>query len=111
MFFILLQDIFIESEIVAQGSLNGVFSGKHYNRCIRAHKLVFEALERLRFEAFFDSQTPLQKGEIINLVREISGNLNKEHVDSYAENNTLCEIEEREVINYYHYYAYCVQFI
>ena len=44
MFFILLQDIFIESEIVAQGSLNGVFSGKHYNRCIRAHKLVFEAL-------------------------------------------------------------------
>ena len=44
-------------------------------------------------------------------MREISGNLNKEHVDSYAENNTLCEIEEREVINYYHYYAYCVQFI
>ena len=80
-----LQDIFIESEIVAQESLNGVFSGKHYYRCICAHKLAFEAVERLRFEAFFDSQTPLQKGEIIKLAREISGNLNKEHVDSYAE--------------------------
>ena len=57
--------------------------------------LVFEALERLRFEAFFNSQTPLQKGEIINLVREISDSLNKEHVDGYVENNTLCEIEER----------------
>ena len=55
------QDILVESETVAQGSLNGVFSGKHYNRCIRAHKLVFEAIERLRFEAFFDSQSTEQK--------------------------------------------------
>jgi hypothetical protein len=44
--------------------------GKHYNRCIRANKLVFEALERLRFEAFFNSQTPQQKGEIIGLVKK-----------------------------------------
>ncbi|XP_028415026.1 uncharacterized protein LOC114538109 [Dendronephthya gigantea] len=90
-----LQDIFIESEIVAQGSLNGVFSGKHYNRCIRAHKLVFEAMERLRFEAFLDSQTTLQKSEIIGLVKEISGNLNKEHFDAYVENVTIQEIGER----------------
>jgi hypothetical protein len=94
-FFILFKDIFVESDIVAQGSLNGVFSGKHYNRCIRAHKLVFEALERLRFEAFFNSQTPQQKGEIIGLVKEINDNLDKEHVDSYVENPTLYEIEER----------------
>lgn len=31
----------IESEIVAQGSINGVLTGKHYNRCIRAHKIVY----------------------------------------------------------------------
>ena len=68
-FFILLQDILIESEIVAQGSLNGIFSGKLYNCCICAHKLVFEALERLCFEAFLDSQTTQQKGEIIGLVK------------------------------------------
>ena len=27
----------IESEIVAAGSVEGVFSGKSYNRCVRAH--------------------------------------------------------------------------
>lgn len=42
----------LESEIVAAGSVNGVLSGKHYNRCMRAHKLIFEAMQRMRFEAF-----------------------------------------------------------
>ena len=41
----------IESEIVAPGSVKGVLSGKHYNRSIRAHKMVYEALERLRLQA------------------------------------------------------------
>ena len=42
----------IESELVASGSVNGVLSGKHYNRSIRAHKIIYEAMERLRFQAF-----------------------------------------------------------
>jgi hypothetical protein len=50
-----LQDILIESEVVAQGSINGVMNGHHYNRSIRAHKLMFEALQRLRFEKFLES--------------------------------------------------------
>ena len=36
----------IESEIVAPGSVKGVLSGKRYNRCIQAHTIVYEALER-----------------------------------------------------------------
>jgi hypothetical protein len=87
-----LQDILVESETVAQGSLNGVFSGKHYNRCIRAHKLVFEAMERLRFEAFLDTQSTEQKGEIIGLAKEIHGNLDKESIESYGGNATLNDI-------------------
>jgi len=43
-----LEDILIEAEIVAPGSLNGVLSDHHYNRSMRAHKLMFEALQRLR---------------------------------------------------------------
>ena len=73
-----LWDILVESETVAQGFLNGVFSGKHYNRCICAHKLVFEAMERLRFEAFLDTQSTEQKREIIGLAKEIHGNLKQE---------------------------------
>ncbi len=42
----------IESEIVAPGSVTGVLSGKHYNRSVRAHKLIDEAMQMMRFEAF-----------------------------------------------------------
>jgi hypothetical protein len=42
----------IESEIVAPGSVTGVLSGKHYNRSVRAHKLIYEAMQMMRFEAF-----------------------------------------------------------
>ena len=45
----------IESEIVASGSVKGVLTGKHYNRCIRAQKVVFQAMQRLRFLAFYES--------------------------------------------------------
>ncbi|CAB3981118.1 Hypothetical predicted protein [Paramuricea clavata] len=42
----------IESEIVAPRSVKGVLSGKHYNRSVRVHKLIYEAMQRMRFEAF-----------------------------------------------------------
>ena len=45
----------IESGVVAPGSVKGILTGKHYNRCIRAHKVVYEAIQRLRFVAFCDS--------------------------------------------------------
>ena len=45
----------IESDIVAAGSINGVLSGKHYNRAVRSHKLVYEALQRLRIQAYLSS--------------------------------------------------------
>ncbi|XP_070581426.1 uncharacterized protein [Ptychodera flava] len=52
-----LEDIMIESGILAQGSVNGVMSGHHYNRSVRCHKLVAEAMHRLRFNEFLDSLT------------------------------------------------------
>ena len=45
----------IESELVATGSIKGVMTGKHYNRSVRAHKSVYEALQRLRFESFLQT--------------------------------------------------------
>ena len=36
-----LQDILIESGIVATGSVSGVLHGKHYNRAIRTHKVKY----------------------------------------------------------------------
>lgn len=51
----------IESEIVAIGSVKGVLSGKHYNRSIRAHKIIYEAMERLRFEVCESSLSAADK--------------------------------------------------
>ena len=61
------QDILVESEIVATGSLNGVMSGHHYNRSIRAHKLMFEALQRLRWKAFLNNINPDKQADIMKV--------------------------------------------
>lgn len=45
----------IESGIISVGSIRGVLSGKHYNRSVMCHKLVYDAMERLRFQAFLDA--------------------------------------------------------
>lgn len=45
-------DIVMEASICASGSLEKVLSGKHYNRALRVHKIVIEALERLLLRVF-----------------------------------------------------------
>ena len=52
-----LGDIMIESGLVAQGSLNTVMKGHHYNRAMRAHKIMCEALRRLQCESSVDTLT------------------------------------------------------
>ena len=47
-----LSDIFIEAGIVAAGSVSGVVEGRQYNRAMRAHKIVMEAMQRLRMKYF-----------------------------------------------------------
>ena len=47
-----LRDLLVESGVLAEGSVDGVLPGKHYNRGVRAHKLVMEALCRLQMEQF-----------------------------------------------------------
>lgn len=50
-----LEDILVESGVIANGSLKGVLNGHMYNRSIRAHKLLFEALARLQVADFMSS--------------------------------------------------------
>ena len=47
-----LSDVIIECGVVAPGSLPAVLTGHHYNRAIRAHKVVYEALLRLKWVEF-----------------------------------------------------------
>lgn len=50
------EDIVLESGLCASGSLNGVVSGKHYNRALRVHIIFLEALERLFLERFLKTK-------------------------------------------------------
>ena len=50
-----LTDLWVEADVVAAGSINGALSGKHYNRAIRGHKVVYEALCRIQLEDYLSS--------------------------------------------------------
>ena len=47
-----LRDICIKSGVIAEGSVSGVLHGRRYNRSVRFHKLMYEALQRLAWKGF-----------------------------------------------------------
>ena len=92
-----LQDLMVESAIVASGSINGVLSGHNYNRSIRCHKIVYEALERLRIEKFCDTLCPQKRQEF----PETSRFLLKEFHDNKQDFSTLFIGKVNEIQNMY----------
>ena len=54
------EEILVESGICASGSIAKVLNGKHYNRAIRVHKIVLEALEHLLLQEF-EACTPVDE--------------------------------------------------
>ena len=58
----------VESEIVALGSIKSVLSGKHYNRSIRAHKIIYEAMQRLPLEAF-EKSLPTKEKTVLESIK------------------------------------------
>lgn len=74
-------DILIEAEIIAEGSINGVVSGHHYNRSIRAHKLLYEALQRCRLDAFMDTLPEDKRNTYMSLARRMVGQCFDHYLD------------------------------
>ncbi|XP_028410461.1 uncharacterized protein LOC114533074 [Dendronephthya gigantea] len=66
-----LRDILIESNIIAKGSVNGVLSGKHYNRSIRSMKIIYEAIYRLVITAFLDSMSVDERNCLEHVVHDM----------------------------------------
>ena len=64
-----LQDLKVESTVIASGSINGVLSGHNYNRSIRCHKIVNEALECLSIQKFCDTLCPQKRQEFLETPR------------------------------------------
>ena len=66
-----LRDILIESNIIAEGSVNGVLSGKHYYRSIRSMKIIYEAIYSLDITAFLDSMSDYEKNSLGHVVHDM----------------------------------------
>ena len=47
-----LRDLCVESQVIAEGSVSEVMEGRKYNRAVRLHKLVYEALMRQVWSGF-----------------------------------------------------------
>ena len=46
------EEVLFQADLCSSGSIRGVISGKHYNRCWKIHKTFAEVLERLFLEKF-----------------------------------------------------------
>eukprot|EP00794_Sanderia_malayensis_P020892 gene20892-22943_t len=89
-----IQDIMIESDIVAAGSINGVLSGKHYNCSVRVHKLIYEAMQRLRLKSFISS---LPEDETCNF----NFNLLAVKLHDSVDNGNFEETCDSETVSYF----------
>ena len=88
-----------ESNVIAEGSSDKVLSGKHYNRSVRFHKLMFEACVRLIWESFLEWNTDSGSSEVINQATEnISSLSNQNEVDEEMFESVL---EDDNVVQMY----------
>lgn len=81
-----LQDLCVESQVIADGSISGVLEGRRYNRAIRLHKLIYEALMRQAWSDFQNWIENEKEKEEKSLVDDTFANL-----QNFC--NSVCEAE------------------
>ena len=62
-----LRDLCVESGVIAEESVTAVMEGRKYNRAVRVHKLVYEAMMRLAWKGFLPWLETKHVGEVHNL--------------------------------------------
>ena len=91
-----LKDICIEAGIVAEGSINGVLDGKHYNRAARVHKYIYEALMTLAWEEFLwaeDNQEASTTIEaFVDKVNSMVCDVNQQEFDDLLDSPLLAKL-------------------
>lgn len=86
----------VESEVTAEGSVDRVLNGQQYNRGVRLHKLLYEALKRLAWKGFLDWFQKNQAAEQQSLIEDsgvlfvgLTQSTNQENLDSVLHNPRL----------------------
>ena len=81
-----LRDLAVESEVIAEGSVDSVLDGHQYNRGIRLHMLVYESLQRLAWKRFPDWIEKTQPAEQRSLLDEVQPLFSRLHQNTTQEN-------------------------
>jgi hypothetical protein len=94
-----LRDVLIESDVLANGSVDSTLDGRHYNRGIRAHKLTVEGFGRLRWAAFLqwnDAQVPkVDMESLTGAVGKVRHNLCKDALQVLLSSDIFMFAEQR----------------
>ena len=61
-----IRELAVQSDVVAEGSMDKVISGKHYNRAVPLHKIVYEPLMRVLMQKFESSLTDESSACMLN---------------------------------------------
>ena len=87
-----LSEIVIEAGVCASGSLDKVMSGKHFNRALRVHKVMLEALERLLIQKFEQSllETERLSQNTVDLLVTLSKKPSHDTLQEMKENEAFC---------------------
>ncbi len=78
-----LRDLFIESDILAEGSVDAVLSAKHYNRGLRVFKLALEIFFRLHWDGFkkwLVEEKKTSVDDILTLAASVKANCTKDTI-------------------------------
>ena len=91
-----LRDLLVQSEVLAEGSVDRALSGKTYNRAARSVKIVYEALSRLLLDDFHDqTKEKDEQKEIIDnvmiMMRDFSSNINQTNLDTILNSETFSQ--------------------
>ena len=84
-----LSDVLLEAGLIGSGSLQGVLSGKHYERAVHCHKVLAEALERLLFRQYRESQSDELPQEVQQSLHDIVTTGSSNAIESALGNDAI----------------------
>lgn len=93
-----LRDIAVEAEVIAEGSIAKVLEGKQYNRGIRLHKLMYEALMRIAWKGFENwmqsnnQEENLKLDKITAMLKDIDANTCHDAVEAVLKDDSWSDI-------------------
>ena len=89
-----LRDVLVQSQIVAEGSIERALTGKIYNRAVRCYKLMYEALMILLIDKFHsemegNEEKMCAQNEALLKINELRQSLNQEKFEEIRDSDEL----------------------